>query len=249
MLENAARRDRQATDAQLTLIGKADMKNTTKKRKVVTQPSKKTSWAYWMQAIEPTSEAINKAFPDYHPQWVQLSQRTKITGESFKAMREMLHMDREQCAAYLRVDRSCISKWEIGTTVVPFAAFELLRVVFESVHFKLSHPEWDGWFIGAHGELNSPDVGGRGFTPELLNASFITFNQNASLRSDLMKAQTQLDEARAENTKLRQMFVAQGVVDDLAAMQSTINELMARIATAKILPFPAIADQLLEKTA
>ncbi|MHB1116806.1 hypothetical protein [Sideroxydans sp.] len=225
------------------------MKNTTKKRKPHKQPSKKSSWAYWMQAIEPTSEELNKAFPDYHPQWVQLSQRTKISGESFKAMREMLHMDRAQCAAYLRVDRSSISKWEIGTTVVPFAAFELLRVVYESVHFKLSHPEWDGWFIGAHGELNSPDVGGRGFTPELLNSNFITYSLNAGLRNDLKKAQAELDEARAENTKLRQMFVAQGVVDDLAAMQSTIQELMARIATAKILPFPVIEEHLQEKTA
>lgn len=225
------------------------MKNTTKKRNARNQPSKKTNWAYWMQAIEPTSEAINQAFPDYHPQWVQLSQRTTITPESFKMLRKMLHMDRAQCAAYLRVDRSCISKWEIGTTAVPFAAFELLRVVYESVHFKLSHPNWDGWFIGAHGELNSPDVGGRGFTPEFINTSFITFNQNATLRSDLQRVQAELDEARAENTKLRQMFVAQGVVDDLAAMQDTINELMARIATAKILPFPAIEDKLLEKTA
>lgn len=225
------------------------MKNTTKTRKSRNQPSKKTNWAYWMQAIEPTSEAINKAFPNYHPQWVQLSQRTTVSPENFKALREMLRMDRAQCAAYLRVDRSCISKWEIGTTIVPFAAFELLRVVFESVHFKLSHPEWNGWFIGAHGELNSPDVGGRGFTPELLNSNFITYSLNAGLRNDLKKAQAELDEARAENTKLRQMFVAQGVVDDLAAMQSTIQELMARIATAKILPFAAIEDHLLEKTA
>jgi hypothetical protein len=45
------------------------------------------------------------------------------------------------------------------------------------------------------------------------------------------------------------MFVAQGVVDELAAMQDTITDLMARIATAKVLPFPTAADQLLEKTA
>lgn len=227
------------------------MKHTTKKSKPRNQPSKKTNWAYWMQAIEPTSEAINQAFPNYHPQWVQLSQRTKVTGESFRIMRELLHMDRAQCAAYLRVDRSCISKWEIGTTVVPFAAFELLRVVYESVHFKLSHPEWDGWFIGAHGELNSPDIGGRGFTPEQLIWYTMSAQDAALLRNEVKKLKADLEEAQSENTRLRQLFVSQGVVDELATMQNTINELMERIATAKILPFPTAQDQHqpMEKTA
>ena len=225
------------------------MKNTTKKRKLHRQPSNKTQWAYWMQAIEPTSEAINKAFPDYHPQWVQLSQRCTISPESFISMREMLHMNREQCAAYLRVDRTCISKWEIGKTAVPFAAFELLRIIHESVHFKLSHPEWDGWFIGAHGELNSPDIGGKGFTPEQLIWSTMTRSEAALLRNDVKRLQAELDESNAENTKLRQLFVVQGVVEELAAMQDAINNLMARIATAKVIPFPAAADQLKERTA
>lgn len=225
------------------------MKNTTKKRGSHNTPSQKTRWAYWMQAIEPKSEALNKAFPDYHPQWVQLSQKLTISPENFIVLRTALGMNREQCAAYLRVDRSCISKWEIGKQPVHFAAFELLRVIFESVQFRMSHPAWDGWFIGAHGELNSPDVGGKGFTPEQLVWSSMTRNEAALLRNDVARLQADLDESLAENTRLRQLFVAQGVVDELSAMQDTINELMARIATAKIIPFPAAAEQLLEKTA
>lgn len=225
------------------------MKNTTKKGNPHNTPSKRTRWAYWMQAIEPRSEAINKAFPDYHPQWVQLSQKLTISPANFIALRTALGMNREQCAAYLRVDRTCISKWEIGRQPVHFAAFELLRVIFESVHFRMAHPAWDGWYIGAHGELNSPDVGGKGFTPEQLVWSSMTRNEAALLRNEVAKLQTELDEARSENTKLRQLFVAQGVVDELAAMQGTINDLMARIATAKIIPFPTAVEQLLEKTA
>jgi DNA-binding transcriptional regulator YiaG len=225
------------------------MKNTTKNTKPRNQPSQKTRWAYWMQAIEPTSEAINKAFPDYHPQWVQLSQKLTISPASFMALREALGMNRAQCAAYLRVDRTCVSKWEIGKQPVHFASFELLRVIFESVSFRMTHPAWDGWFIGAHGELNSPDIGGKGFTPEQLVWSSMTRNEAALLRNDVARLQSELDESLAENTRLRQLFVAQGVVDELASMQDTINDLMARIATAKVIPFPTAEVLPLEKTA
>ena len=61
--------------------------------------------------------------------------------------------------------------------------------------------------------------------------------------------QAQLNEAQAENTRLRQMYVAQGVVEELATMQETITDLMARIATAKIIPFSTNSNQLKEKTA
>ncbi len=225
------------------------MKNTTKKRNSHNLPSKNTRWAYFMQAIEPKSEAINKAFPDYHPQWVQMSQCLIVAPANFVSLRMALGMSRTQCAAYLRVDCRTIRRWENGEMAISFAAFELLRLISESVQFRMSHPAWDGWFMGKDGTLNSPDIGGNGFTPELLNINFITNNQNATLRDDVARLQAELNEAHAENTKLRQLFVAQGVVDELAAMQDTINDLMARIATAKVIPFPIAADQPLEKTA
>jgi DNA-binding transcriptional regulator YiaG len=225
------------------------MKNTTKQKQGRNCPSEKTRWAYWMQAIEPNSEAINKAFPDYHPQWVQHSQKITIAPASFKYIRSIMGLNTAQCAAFLRVSAKTILKWEKGQAAVSFAAFELLRVVYESVNFRISHPEWDGWFIGESGALNSPDIGGNGFTPEQLNWSTMTRNEAALLRNEIVQVKTELDEARAENTQLRQMFVAQGVVDELAIMQNTISDLMARIATAKVIPFPSATNQLLEKTA
>lgn len=48
--------------------------------RLCTGPSQKTRWAYYVQAIEPKSDAINRAFPDYHPQWVVQSQRLNQTG-------------------------------------------------------------------------------------------------------------------------------------------------------------------------
>lgn len=226
------------------------MKNTTSKTKMHTQPSEKTRWAYWMQAIEPTSEELNRAFPDYHPQWVQMSQRFAIAPENFKALRKSLGMSVEQCAAYLRTDKSTVHKWEKGVYRLPFSAFELLRLVLESVKFKMSHPKWDGWFINENGVLHSPDIGGKGWTPEQLVWSTMTRSEAALLRNDVKKLQSQLDAAIAENTALRKMFLDNGVTDEVASMQEKINALMNRINTARVFKFTLIEDeQPLEKVA
>lgn len=227
------------------------MKNTTKQNKKHTQPSERSCWAYWMQAIEPKSEEINKAFPDYHPQWVQLSQQLTIGPENFKSLRRSLGLTVTQCAAYLRAVPSTLHKWEKGVSPVPFAEFELLRLVLESVRFKMSHVNWNGWFINDHGVMHSPDIGGKGFTPEQLVWSSMTRSEAALLRNDVKKLQSQLDAAIAENTALREMFLDNGVTDEVALMQEKINALMTRINTARVIPFaPAdIEQQPLEKVA
>ena len=223
------------------------MKNITKQKKPQNnyraEPSKKTRWAYFMQAIEPTSEAINKAFPDYHPQWVQMSQMRSISPGMFSSFRQGLGMTREQCAAYLRVGFSTITAWERGSRPVPFACFELLRVIRESVQFKMTHPEWDGWFLTEKGVLVSPDVGGNGFTPQQLVWSTMTRNEAALLRNEVAQLKEELSTAIAENTALRQMFLSNGVLKELAFMQDKINGLMDRIGTAHVIPFPSIENE------
>lgn len=225
------------------------MKNTTVKKKLHKLPSQKTRWAYWMQAIEPTSKELNEAFPDYHPQWVQMSQSINISPVMFKALREGLGISQVQCAAYLRTTPKTVGCWERGDHPIPFAAFEVLRLVIDSAQFKLAHPAWDGWFIGKSGELNSPDVGGKGFTPELLNWYSFQRSEASVLKIELRKLTAKLGEAQEENTKLRQMYVAEGVVDELATMSETINQLMLRIATARVIPFATPPVQLQEKSA
>jgi hypothetical protein len=79
----------------------------------------------------------------------------------------------------------------------------------------------------------------------------MTRNEAALLRNDVKKLQGQLDAAIAENTALREMFLDNGVTDEVAAMQEKVNALMARINTARVIPFaPAdIEQQPLEKAA
>ncbi|TAN76323.1 MAG: hypothetical protein EPN14_08005 [Gallionella sp.] len=164
-----------------------------------------------------------------------------ISPAMFIAFRELLGMNKEQCAAYLRIDVRTLHRWESGRCPISFAAFELLRVIQESVTFKMSHPVWDGWFISMDGVLVSPDLGGNQglFTPGRLNYIASQGTEASHLRREVNRLEAELNETKEENTQLRQMFVAQGVVDELAAMQNTISELMNRIATARIIQFPA----------
>lgn len=226
------------------------MRNTNRPQKMRKQPGKLTQWAYFMQAIEPKSEAINKAFPGYHPQWVQQSQKMTIGPENFMLLRLMLGMSQKQCAAFLRAGESTVRKWESGDSPVPFAEFELLRLILESVSFRTSHPEWDGWFISKDGKLVSPNGGRCGYTPDDLNMITLTIAEKSRLSSEVNKLQAAFDSAVAENTRLRQMFLSQGVVDELTAMQDRLSSLVASIATARVIPFRmADIEQQKEKVA
>jgi predicted nuclease with TOPRIM domain len=59
----------------------------------------------------------------------------------------------------------------------------------------------------------------------------------ARLESENHRLKAETAKMQAENTRLREMFVNQGVVDELAAMQERIGTLMTRINTAEVLPF------------
>jgi transcriptional regulator with XRE-family HTH domain len=216
------------------------MKNSTPQKKhkdISPAPSEKTRWAYFMQAIEPKDEALNLAFPGYHPQWIAQSQAITIAGENFHWMRISMGLTVEQCAAYLRVAASTVRRWESGNDPVTFAAFELLRVISTTVIFKLSHQRWDGWFINQHdGAMVSPDYGITA-TPEDINSLQHVQSKLARLESENHRLKAETAKMQTENTRLREMFVNQGVVDELATMQERIGALMTRINTAEVLPF------------
>ncbi len=225
------------------------MKNTTNKKNLHNHPSEKSLWAYWMQAIEPNSQEINEAFLGYHPQWIVRSQvGSEISAEHFCYMRKtVLRISQRQCAAYLRVSLKTITRWEKDEADIPFAALELLRVVYHSAQFKLSHPEWDGWFISTTGKLISPYSRDLALTPEDLNLVPYLHNWNATMKDEVEKLTEELAAARAENTALRELFLANGITDEVAAMQEKINGLMTRINTARVIPFAITENEPLLK--
>ena len=171
-----------------------------------------------------------------------------IAPENFMFLRLSLGMSVEQCAAYLRTSVRTVGRWENGTVPAPFAEFELLRMVFESVGFKLSHSEWDGWFISTEGKLVSP-FDGVAHTPDDINLMSLTHSIKAGLEIENTELKKALAEAAAENTRLRQLFLSDGVVDELYSLHGRMNDLIQQLATAHVLPFPGQSSDKVEKAA
>lgn len=209
-----------------------------------TSPSEKTRWAYWMQAIEPTGEEINRAFPSYHPMWVQHSRRLTVTKESFKQLRKLwLNITQTQAAAYLRVRVRDVREWESGKQPVPFMAFELLRLVWDSAANRLSHQKWDGWFIDRDGFMVSPDVGKLFIGPRDFIAYTMQIAHIKALENELAKIKKQVAEKLEENTQLRRQFQHGSLAQELEAMQEKISGLLASIHIAEVIPFPMKCTQ------
>jgi hypothetical protein len=205
------------------------------KPRAVPCPSNKTRWSYWMQAIEPASKAIDRAFPGYHPLWVQRSQRIDITAGSLIYMRQiLLCLSQVKTAAYLRVSVKTLSAWESGLEAIPFMAFELLRLVYESTAFRLSHAQWDGWFIGEDGCFVSPDVGSLAIQPHNFTALQSVHGERDALKVENQKLREAIASKTEENNRLRELFVNQGVVDEIASIRDRIGELFGQINTARI---------------
>jgi transcriptional regulator with XRE-family HTH domain len=167
-----------------------------------------------------------------------------VSAGQFKHLRRIfLGISRKQCAAYLRVGESTIRRWECGITPIPFMAFELLRLVYDNVTFRVSHPEWDGWFISREGCFVSPDAGKLNFTPQQLSHVPQLMSWNANLRAEVEALKVQLGEAQAENTRLREMFVSQGVVEEIDAIKNRLGELFGELNTARIFKLPRAKEK------
>ncbi|NOT67116.1 MAG: hypothetical protein HOP04_02095 [Methylophilaceae bacterium] len=189
-------------------------------------PNQKTCWSYYMQAIEPVSKEINEAFPEYHPMWVISSQSTTVTGKHFKRIREaFLKITQEQCAAYLRIKPWHISAWENEKKPVPFIAFEILRLVYESANFRLSHQDWAGWFITDQGRLVCPDAGDLSFlSTDLPGIHWVKqLARTHELENKRMKAELQ---PLKEEIKALKEFMA---INELAELTNDLNELEAKV--------------------
>jgi DNA-binding transcriptional regulator YiaG len=200
-------------------------------------PNKATSWSYFMQAIEPSSKEINEAFPEYHPMWVIQSQDKIVSGEHFKAMRtHLLRITRAECAAYLRVTAAVIQKWETGKAPLPFAAFELLRLVYESVHFRLSHKDWQGWFIKPDGRLVCPDRGNLSFSPDELAFIRETHTVKSMYQRENEKLREEIEPLRAELAELKQINGNDGLLDELKAIEARLATLTAQVSINKVVP-------------
>lgn len=211
--------------------------STTRKKSVLGRknlsafPNKETQWSYFMQAIEPSSTEVNMAFPDYHPMWVIQSQKKSVSAEYFRFMREkILDMTRKQCAAYLRVTMRLVQKWETNEEPIPFMAFELLRVVFESAHFRLSNKDWQGWFIAHNGRLVSPNRGDLSFSPDELSFIRETHQIKSMYQAENNRLREEAELLRAEVNELRTADRHSQLLSELKEIEERLFELTEKIS-------------------
>ncbi len=198
-------------------------------------PNKATQWSYFMQAIEPSSTEINAAFPEYHPMWVIQSQKKAVSAEYFRFMRDqLLSMTRKECAAYLRVTIRSVQKWETGNEAVPFMAFELLRVVFESSSFRLSNKDWQGWFIDSNGRLVSPNRGSLSFSPDELSFIRETHQVKSMYQQENKQLREEIEPLRAELAALKAADQHDRLIDELKAIESRLAEISASVSPNKV---------------
>ncbi|OIQ92429.1 hypothetical protein GALL_256500 [mine drainage metagenome] len=220
-------------------------KPTKKPKQPKPYPNQKTLWSYYMQAIEPNSNEINEAFPEYHPMWVIQSQNKTVSADNFKVLREhMLNMTLIECAAYLRVSVRTIQSWEKGSANVPFVMFELLRLVSESVHFRLSHKDWQGWFIANDGRLVSPDRGSLSFSPDELSYIRETHQVKAMYETENKRLRSEVEPLRAEIAEMRALDSNAGVLNELKTIETKLSELTTKVSRNKVVKIGSRSKKL-----
>lgn len=247
--------DKQLGKGNKKTLGKGSASRPSKKsalalKKVEKFPNKSTRWSYYMQAIEPNSKEINSAFPGYHPMWVIQSQNKPVSAEYFRSMREfILDMNCDQCAAYLRVRVTQIKRWESGKDAIPFAVFELLRVVSESVHFKLSNKNWQGWFIDTNGRLVSPDRGRLSFSPDELSYVRETHQVKSMYETENKLLRAEIEPLRAELAKRQAMDSYHDLLNELKAIEQRLADVADEIANSNVVHINHIKNTAMKEKA
>lgn len=227
--------------------------NSKKTRNRVTSSSKRSDWAACMNGADPEwlhsryAKGIAQVFDGHFPAWfIESEPWRQITGSRFRFLRtKVLGLTTEQCAAYLRIHRSTICRWESGDAETPAAPFEALRLLSLTASQRLSHKQWDGWFINRQtGALICPDNDRLAVKPEEIKGLPGLYNRLSILMLHVAKLEGQVGSLIAENTALRSGDKSRQLAAELEAMQERIGAMLADVGTAEVIEFTPLAPEL-----
>lgn len=214
-----------------------------------------TGKIYPAQAFNQRINPQNPSWAGYRPRWLcDAEQPVHVTPENFKQLRTLfMYMSVEQCAAFLRVAPEVIEEWESGQTDIPCAAYLALRLVDDVQFLPHQIKEWADWKIIPAGV----DVGmlyntrsGEMFSPQEVASLRYVRNKSEILERERQRLQKQVSDLEAENTRLRAMFLSQGVTKELHAMQDRLSNLITSINTAQVIDMaPAVRLSIQPKEA
>jgi len=177
------------------------------------------------------------------PAWMTEAEAwEEIAPARFVEMRKlMLGINVVQCAELLRVSANTVWRWEKGTVQIPFAAYMALRLLLDVRYLPHQVKEWDGWQIISAG----PDVGmlydaektGAMVSPVDIRQMPWVRGERDAWKRKAEKAEAKAAELEAENTRLRQLYQAQGVTRELRRMHERIGALLEGVGTAELIDF------------
>ena len=169
----------------------------------------------------------------------------------YNLRRNVLVLNRKQCARLLRVHVSSVLFWETGKHPVPFHAYLALLLASESQHYRLASEAWRDWqFIERIDtdsryqyknrvrhitEIVNHTIGAH-FTPSDLERFHELRTQAEALQGEALLLRQRVDELVAENTHIREMFRVDGVTSELHAMHDRLQGLLSKINTAEVVP-------------
>lgn len=173
-----------------------------------------------------------------------------ISPVEFKLWREhVMYMTPEQLGAFVRVNERTIRNWENGTSEIPFSMWWMMSSTLQDPEYFLTRPGFHDFYIDydrATGEpllcsASWPDIR---VSPTDLWVQRAATGKCFTLETRIQEKQCEVDELRAENTRLRQMLKAGTVASELASMHAHIGNLLERMHTADVVDFPTAGGEV-----
>jgi len=165
--------------------------------------------------------------------------------EFFRLRRFVLNLSRADVARLLRVAKNTIWDWETNRRRLPFSAFFALRLIAESLRFRLAAEAWRDWELDEHCVVSGNTARreatylrnvktGACFEPQDLDDFYLVAQRAQMLADNEHDLRARADALTGENTALRELFRADGVTAQLHEMQDRLQALHARINTATV---------------
>lgn len=214
-------------------------------------PNTGVVWAYPEVAMPERDKPTGKSKKDSPffgmPHWYSEAMRQQsITPAEFAYWRTyVVNLTTAECGALLRVDRKTIEHWERGRARIPFAVWYVMHCYLQRPDVWLSRCGFTDLYVTYRNGIaylcsaEYPDI-------EFTHGQLVYYAQAmqhlASVEARCAALEARANALVAENTELRRMFKGAQVTAELERMRDQIGDLLSRMHTADVYPFPLERD-------
>jgi hypothetical protein len=206
-------------------------------------------WNYAVQKADPPTHPnadfmreLARAGKHYAPPWwIEATTARNLVPEDLLYWRRyVLYMTQEHAAAFFRVPVATIRKWEAGEEPIPYAVAYVLRNLPERDDVRLSRPGFHDWGVYTDPQTGVPKLFNRHWAVEFSSAQLTFYAQAmqslASVEADRDRLRAEVESLQSENNRLREMFKAGEITEELHAMRERLSAILARVNIADVVP-------------